>query len=302
MRKLFVFIVSAVLILMLVLPGCQKQVEKNISVGSKSFTEGYILGSMVSDLLENSGFTVDRKPGMQTFIIREALTTGQIDGYMEYTGTAYANFLKKTDVVRDPTQLFNAVKEGDIVNNIQWIAPMYSINDTYALAMKKNKVALYGTNLSQLAQYINAYPNTVTISVNHEFYDRADGFPAMASFYGLDVKKAIVKTLDLGIGYVALNSDEVDVTMVYSTDGLLKKYDLFVLDDDKSFFPIYNPAFSVRKEVLDKYPEITKILEPITNALTVDDMINLNYLVDVDGKDPAEVANKYLKDKGLIKQ
>lgn len=302
MRKLFIHVVSIVLISVLFLSGCQKPVEKNISIGSKSFTEGYILGSMVSDLLENSGFTVDRKAGMQTFIIKEALTTGQIDGYMEYTGTAYANFLKKTNVVRDPIELFNAVKEGDMENNIQRIAPMYSINDTYALAMKKNKIALYGTNLSQFAQYINAHPNTVTISVNHEFCDRADGFPAMASFYGLDVKKTIAKTLDLGIGYVALNSDEFGVTMVYSTDGLLKKYDFFVLDDDKSFFLIYNPAFSVRKKVLDKYPEITKILEPITNALTVDDMINLNYLVDVDGKDPAEVANQYLKDKGLIKQ
>jgi ABC-type proline/glycine betaine transport system substrate-binding protein len=100
---------------------------------------------------------------------------------------------------------------------------------------------------------------------------------------------------------VALDKGEVDVAMVYSTDGLLKKYNLYVLEDDLSFFPIYNPALCIRKEVLDKYPDIPKALEPLTKTLTTEDIINLNYLVDVEGKDHEAVAKTYLQEKGLIK-
>lgn len=281
--------------------GCRKE-AKNISVGSKSFTEGYVLGALVSEMLENAGFTVDRKPGMQTYLIREALTSKQIDMYMEYTGTAYSVFLKKTEVIRNPEQLFNEVKNEDLLNNsIDWVSPIFSINDTYALAVKQEKTSIYGNTLSDLANYINANPKKVTIAVNHEFYERPDGFPAMAKFYGMNVNNANIKTMDLGIGYVAIDSGDVDVAMVYSTDGLLKKYNLFVLEDNLNFFPIYNPALSIRKEVLDKFPEIPSILKPLGETLSTEDIIKLNYLVDVEGKDPNEIAKQYLKEKGLIK-
>lgn len=155
---------------------------------------------MTAELLEKAGFTVE-KPGMQKHLTREALTTEQIDAYMEYTGTAYAVFIKGTEVIRDPEALFNTVKEKDLSeNNIDWVSPMFSINDTYTLATTQEKGKLYGNDLNSLANYINNNPKKVTIAVNHEFYERPDGFNAMTQFYGLDVNKAILKTMDLGIG------------------------------------------------------------------------------------------------------
>jgi osmoprotectant transport system substrate-binding protein len=107
--------------------------------------------------------------------------------------------------------------------------------------------------------------------------------------------------MQAGLTYQALDNKQVDVAMVYSTDGLLRKFNLQVLTDDKSFFPIYNPALCIQKDVLAKYPEISTVLEPLTKTLTTEDITSLNYAVDVEGKAPADVANQYLKDNGLIK-
>ena len=300
MKKTLTVLLIVLLIVSLPLFGCGKKQEKTITLGSKSFTEGYILANLVSQLLQNNGFTVKENFGMQTYIIRKALLSKQLDAYVEYTGTAWSVHLGKKDIIRDPKTLFEAVKKADLrENDIDWIDPIY-FNDTYALAVKKADTAKYGTTLSSLAKYVNAHPNDVTFAIDHEFYQRPDGFPAMTKFYGMNIPKSKIKTMDIGITYVALDKGQVDVAMVYSTDGLLKKYNLAVLDDNKHFFPIYNPALSIRKEVLDKYPEIETILEPLTKTLTANDIINLNYLVDAEGKDPKDVAIQYLKDKGLL--
>lgn len=145
------------------------------------------------------------------------------------------------------------------------------------------------------------HPSGVLFAVNPEFYDRPDGFPALVKFYGMTVPAKQVKLMDAGITYQAVDSKQVDVAMAYSTDGLLRKFDLQVLTDDKTFFPIYNPALCIQKDVLAKYPEIPTILDPLTKTLTTDDIIGMNYAVDVQGKAPEDVANQYLKDKGLIK-
>jgi osmoprotectant transport system substrate-binding protein len=255
---------------------------------------------MVSQILQDNGFNVKENFGMNTYIIRKALLSKQIDAYVEYTGTGWAIHLNEKKVIRDPEQLFEAVKEEDLKkNSIVWI-DRFSFNDTYALAIRKSDVAKYGESLSSLARYVNAHPDETIFAIDHEFYQRPDGFPTMVSFYDMFVDKNQVKTMDIGITYMALSKGQVDVAMVYSTDGLIKKYNLYVLKDDKNFFPIYNPALTIREEVLKKYPEIEKILEPLSRTLTADDIINLNYSVDAEGKDPKNVAINYLKSKGLI--
>lgn len=283
--------------------GCAKKPEvKEITLGAKAFTEGYILGYLASNLLQENGFKVKENFGMQTFVIREALLNKQIDGYFEYTGTAWSAFFKKDYLIREPVELFNEVKKEDEKNGIVWINRI-DFNDTYALAIREEDKEKFGKNLSTLTDYVNKNPGKVKFAIDHEFYERPDGFDALAKFYGMKYSKSDIVTMDIGLTYPAIvdKTKGIDVAMVFSTDGQLKKYNLFVLEDDKNFFPIYNPAFSIRKEVFEKYPEIEKILEPLTKVLTTEDIINLNYQVDVLGKDEKEVAKDYLKSKGLIK-
>ncbi|MGB9843985.1 MAG: glycine betaine ABC transporter substrate-binding protein [Caldisericia bacterium] len=302
MKKVFLFLII-ISILSISFYGCSKKVEKkSITLGAKAFTEGYILGHLASILLSNDGFEVKENFGMQTFVIREALLSKQIDAYFEYSGTAWSAFFKKDYLIRDAAKLFDEVKKEDEKNGISWIDRI-DFNDTYALSIREEDKEKFGTNLSSLASYVNKNPGKVKFAIDHEFYERADGFDALAKFYGMNYSKNDIVTMDIGLTYPAIvdKTKGIDVAMVFSTDGQLKKYNLFVLEDDKNFFPIYNPGLSIRKEVLEKYPEIEKILEPLTKVLTTDDITNLNYQVDVLGKDEREVALEYLKSKGLIK-
>jgi len=289
------------LVATMALAGCAKPGTKTITMASKDFTEGYVLTSLVVGVLRNAGFTVNEKAGMKTLIIRTALTSKQIDAYVEFTGTAWTTHLKKTDIIRDPGALFEAVKQADLAaNGIDWVSRI-DFNDTYALAVRKADAAKFVNTLSGLADYVKNYPSGVLFAVNPEFYERPDGFPALTKFYGMTIPSKQVKIMQAGLTYQALDNKQVDVAMVYSTDGLLRKFNLQVLTDDKSFFPIYNPALCIQKDVLAKYPEISTVLEPLTKTLTTEDITSLNYAVDVEGKAPADVANQYLKDNGLIK-
>jgi osmoprotectant transport system substrate-binding protein len=301
MHRFSCVLLVALLVLTSALAGCSKSGAKTITIASKDFTEGYVLTALVVPLLANAGFTVNEKAGMTTVIIRTALTSKQIDAYIEFTGTAWTTHLKKTDVIRDPVQLFDAVKQADLAaNGIDWVSRI-DFNDTYALAIRKADVAKFGSTISSLATYVKQHPAGALFAINPEFFDRPDGFPALAKFYGMTIPTKQVKIMNAGLTYQALNNNQVDVAMAYSTDGLLKKFDLQVLTDDKSFFPIYNPALCIQKDVLARYPEIPTILEPLTKTLTTEDIIGMNYAVDVESKAPKDVAAQYLKDKGLLK-
>ncbi|MCE5193093.1 MAG: glycine betaine ABC transporter substrate-binding protein [Candidatus Cryosericum sp.] len=301
MRRISCILLVVLFVLTAALTGCSTPQAKTITIASKDFTEGYVLTGLVVPLLKNAGFTVNEKAGMKTLIIRTALTSKQIDAYVEFTGTAWTTHLKKTDIIRDPVQLFNAVKEADLAGNgIDWVSRI-DFNDTYALAVRKADAGKFGDSISSLAAYVKQHPNGVLFAVNPEFYERPDGFSSLTAYYGMTIPARQVKLMDAGITYQALDDKQVDVAMVYSTDGLLRKFDLQVLTDDKSFFPIYNPALCIQKDVLAKYPEIPTILEPLTKTLTTEDIISMNYEVDVEGKDPRDVANQYLKDKGLLR-
>jgi osmoprotectant transport system substrate-binding protein len=301
MRRVSCAMLVLLLVATIALTGCAKPEAKTITIASKDFTEGYVLTALVVGLLRNAGFTVNEKAGMKTLIIRTALTSKQIDAYVEFTGTAWTTHLKKTDIVRDPVKLFEAVKQADLTaNGIDWVSRI-DFNDTYALAVRKADAAKFGGSISSLAAYVAQNPKGVLFAVNPEFYERPDGFPALTKFYGMSIPSSRVKLMDAGITYQALDNKQVDVAMAYSTDGLLRKFDLQVLEDDKSFFPVYNPALCIQKDVLAKYPEIPTVLAPLTEKLTTEDITSLNYAVDVEGKSPNVVAEQYLKDKGLIK-
>jgi len=270
-----------------------------IHVGAKNFTEQYILGHMIVKLLENADYDVNATMGTGSTVTRKALETGQTDLYPEYTGTAWMLYLKHDSVITDPEELYQKVKKEDLEKNgIVWLDPS-KVNNTYAMAITQEATDTIGTSLSDLAAYVNENPEKVVFGINQEFYERSDGFFAMAEHYGMEIDRDQVRAMDTGLTFEAIERGQVDVTMVFATDGKIKKYNLFVLEDDKQFFPVYSLAVCVRKDVLDKHPDLEEILAPITE-LTDDVMQELNYRVDVQGLPEEMVAEEYLKEKGLI--
>ena len=253
-------------------------------------------------MLQENGFQVEEKFGTAAAITRAGLISNQIDLMPDYTGTASAVYFKYPEKINDPVKLYEMVKKDDLEqNNMVWLGRT-SFNNTYALAVKKTMIDAMGISISSLSEYVNKDPQKVLIAVNHTFYEREkDGIFAMAEAYGMNILRKNVKAMDTGLTYDAIDRDQVDVAMVFGTDAKLRKFDLLVLEDDKNFFPIYNISIVVNKDVLDKYPEIEKILLPITQLIDTDTMINLNYEVDGKGKPARMVAEEFLKEKGLIK-
>lgn len=273
--------------------------QKKITVGAKNFTEQYILGNMLSILLEENGFQVSEKMGTGSAITREGLVSGQTDLYPEYTGTAWLVYLgHEEEVITIPEELYQKVKKEDLEkNNIVWLERS-DINNTYAIALTKEQSEEIGTTLSDLAKYVNEHHDLVW-GIDHEFAERADGLPGLAKHYGMKIEEENIKTMDPGLTYEPLARGQTDITMVFATDGKIKKYNLVVLEDDKNFFPVYNLCVTVRKDVLEKYPEIEEIAKPISE-LTNEVMQELNYQVDVTGLPERLVAKNYLYENGYL--
>ena len=301
MKKILNITILTLLIILLFNSAIFSQTGKKITVGCKDFTEQYVLGDIIAQLLQYNGFQVTDKFGMAAAIARSALVNKQIDILPDYTGTAWGTYFRSDEKINDPVELYERVKQEDLEkNDMVWMGRT-SFNNTYALAIKNDRVDSIGTTISDLAEYVNQNSGNVTFAVNPTFYQReADGFFPMAREYGMNVIKNNVKPMDTGLTYNAVSRDQVDVAMVFGTDAKLRSFDLFVLEDDKQFFPIYNISIVVRKEILDKYPEIESILEPITKIIDTETMINLNYEVDGNGKPSKMVAVDFLKDQGLI--
>ena len=276
-----------------------------VNVASKGFTEQVILGKIMVNLLKDRGIPVkDRTSLGGTNVNREALEQGQIDVYMEYTGTAWLNFFKKTEVVRDSMGLFEKVKAIDAKKGLVWLTPA-KFNNTYAIVMPAKKADEFRIKtLSDWAAWIKKNPGKMTVAVNAEFYSRADGFKGMMAYYGLtfgkDIPDSDVKKMETPLCKKAVRDGQALCGMAFATDGEIKAYDQMVLGDDKSYFPIYNPAPVIRKAVLDQYPEIKFILGEIGESLDTATMTRLNYRVNVNGEKPAWVAKSWLKGVGLI--
>lgn len=302
LRKLMFSLLAVVLVFSFVagVAPVQSFGADKITVGAKNFTEQYIVGEMYALLLKDNGFKVSTRMGTGSAVTREALETGQTDLYPEYTGTAWLVYFGEDEIIRDPEVLYEKVKKRDLEENgIVWL-DMAPLNNTYALAIRKSDKDKFGTSISELATYINEHPKEVRIGIDQEFYARPDGLPALAEKYGMKVEKRNFKIMDVGLTYEAIARDQIDVAMTFATDGKIPKYDLLVLNDDKNFFPVYNLCPTVRKEVLDKHPEIADIFRPVMSVLDDATMQQLNYEVDVEGKPARMVAELFLKERGFI--
>ncbi|MEV6172844.1 glycine betaine ABC transporter substrate-binding protein [Streptomyces sp. NPDC051954] len=275
----------------------------NLTVTSKEFTEQLILGAIMGIAWEAAGAEVLDRTGIQGSIgAREAVKSGDADGMYEYTGTAWITYLGNSKPISDPEQQWEAVREADAKNGLTWLPPA-SLNNTYALAMNQANFKKYGTKtLSEVAALAKSDPGAVTLCVESEFANRADGLPGMQKAYGMDVAASNITQMDTGIIYTQAAKGSCTYGEVFTTDGRIKSMNLVVMADDKKFFPNYNAAPEINTKALKKHPAIAKVLDPITKRLDNAVAQELNAKVDVDGEDPHQVALDWLKEEGFVKE
>lgn len=280
-------------------PKAGEPVKKpTITVGSKEFTEQRIMGNMIAELLKANGYTVNDKIGLGgTMVVAKALQSGDIDVYVEYTGTGLLTVLKHA-LIPNPDENYNYVKdEYKKQFNLAWLGRI-GFNNTYTMSMKADKAKELGiSSISDLA----TKGGDLRFGSGMEFLSRADGLPAISKVYGYNPKKENTKAMDLGLVYQAIDAGQVDIIQATSTDARILKFGLVNLKDDKNFFPAYDAAPVVRQQVLDKNPEIADILNKLTGKISDKAMQELNSKVDIDKKDPNQVAKDFLVSKGLIK-
>ena len=269
-----------------------------ITIGSKDFTEEFIVAEMYAQMLENAGFTVNRKLNLGgTPIAQAAIVKGDIDLYPEYTSTGLMTVLKMP-AMQDPTAIYNTVNTGyEAQFQLTWLKPS-PFNDTQALAMTQATADKYGIKTySDLA----TKADQLVLGGPAEFLSREDGLPGLQKAYG-GFKFKDTKQLGTGsLRYQALLDGQIDVVVAFGTDGQINGDHLALLKDDKSFYPIYQVAPVVRQDTLQKYPQIGAVLNKLAPYLTDSVMSGLNWQVDGPAKlEPAAVAKAFLQQNGLL--
>lgn len=278
--------------------------EKKIALGGKNFTEQYILCELAGILLKKNGFDVKMRTGVGSTVARQSLENGQIDLYYEYTGTSYIIYHRQNDkkVMTDRDECYNWVKTADEALGLIWLEPV-QFNNAYTLLMRKDQAKSLGIkNISDLGNYINKNRKKLVFGVGAEFWERPDGFKPLMKQYGFSIPYNRLKVMDDGLVYKALKDKHVDVSVGFATDGRITAFGFIALDDDRSYFPTYNPAPVARKPVLDNHPEIREILRPVSEKLTTEEMRKLNALVDIDHREINEAARDWLEKQGIINQ
>ena len=270
--------------------------DKTINIATKPMTEGYILGQMLTELIEQD---TDLKVNMTTGVgggtsnIQPAMVKGEFDLYPEYTGTSWEAVLKKEDSY-DESKFDELQKEYKEKYNLEYVN-LYGFNNTYGLAVNKDIAEKY--NLKTYSD-LAAVSNNLIFGAEYDFFEREDGYKELQKVYNVDFKKKI--DMDIGLKYQAMKDKKIDVMVIFTTDGQLAISDVVVLEDDKKMYPSYRAGTVVRSEILSEYPELKVVLEKLNNILDDKTMADLNYQVESEGKKPEDVAREYLQEKGLL--
>jgi len=317
MRKVIIVGLAIIMSLGLGITGCAGEAEvKEVTVGNKNFTEEYVVGQMMKQVLEENGFKVNLVSDLSTMALREGMEAGDIDISADYTGTAWMVHLGNAyEPGVDNNELYQMVKEEEKDEGFIWLDPMWN-NNTYAFAAwpefaQENNL----TTLSDLATLYEAGDVTFEMFLDFEFSTRPDGLPGLEEHYGFKVPEDSLKTAAPGASLLALENKQTDISMVFGTDSLIAKLGWYIFQDDKAFFPPYDLTPYVRAEVLDKYPEIEDILNEMvatfpgggksaTPAIVGQGQMawqELNARVDIDKLEPDEAAREYLLEHGLVK-
>jgi osmoprotectant transport system substrate-binding protein len=279
-----------------------------IIVGSKIDTEGALLGNMIALVLEHDGFdVVDRIQTGATSVVRQAIISGEIDIYPEYTGNGFYLFSGETeaDVWKQPQSAYEAVKKLDEdANNIIWLTPAPA-NNTWAIAVtgelaENNDLS----TMDDLAQYISS-GGDIKLAGSEEFVSSPAALPAFEDGYGFSLDENQLVVFSSGNTAVteqaaARGTDGVNASMAYGTDGQLAALGLVVMKDTKGIQPVYEPAPIIRGEMLDAHPEIADLLEPVFQSLSLETLQSLNGRIAVNGEDPRSVAQDHLSQQGFL--
>jgi osmoprotectant transport system substrate-binding protein len=306
MNFLFKTLIAAVVTLVLAVPPLQA--ADKVVVASKIDTEGALLGNMIILMLEKGGIATDNRTEFgPTPMVRKAIAAGQIDIYPEYTGNGAFFFdLADDPIWKDPSKGYRKVKELDLeVNSVVWLTPAPA-NNTWAIAGRKDVVEKNRVyTLDDFARFVNE-GGRVKLAGSEEFVSSAAALPAFQDAYGFSLRKDQLLTLSGGNTAqtekaAAQGVNGVNFAMAYGTDGQLAALGLIILEDTKGVQPVYEPTPIVRKEILDKNPEIETILKPVFESLDLLTLQTLNARIQVEGLDAKEVAMGYLKEKGFLK-
>ena len=276
----------------------------DISVGSKEFTEQLILGQIAVQALQAAGAKVeDRTNLVGTPVVRGALTSGEIDMYWEYTGTAWLGPLKNTNPVAGEQAQFDAVKKADEANGITWFA-MAGANNAYAIAANPDAAKEFNVStISDWARLAQQNPQAATLCTAAEFPTRNDGLPAVEKAYGFDLPDANVAVLDFGLVYTSVAARKpCNFAVVFGTDAQVLANKLVVLKDDKQALATYNVAVSMRNATYQAHAaQYEAIFGAIAKQLTTQRATELNSKVDIDGETPEDVAKEFLGQSGITR-
>ncbi|MBM7703103.1 ABC transporter permease/substrate-binding protein [Metabacillus iocasae] len=293
------FTLATVLVLLLASPfAFMKATEPDVVIGGKIGAEPDVLINMYKLLIEEeTDLKVGLKPSLgKTTFVYQALQSGEIDIYPEFTGTVIVTHMKEQAVSNDAREVYEQAKKGmkeqfDLV----YLEPM-QFNNTYALAIPN---AFAEQKNVQTISDLQGVVNEMKVGFTLEFKDREDGYVGIQKQYGLRFNN--LQTMEPKLRYRAIETGDINLIDAYSTDAEVKQFNLKVLEDDQNLFPPYQGAPLLRSDTLKEYPEIEDALNKLANQITDDEMRDMNYQVNVEGRTAADVAKEYLSAKGLVK-
>ena len=286
------------------LSGTQKTAQ--FTVGSEGFTEQQVFGAITARALEAADATVIDRTGLGgNEEVRQALLDEEIDLSWEYTATGWLVHLGETRSIPDPQELYEAVSRQDLEeNNIRWLEPAPG-NDTYAIAASgRTRQDLGVETISDLGRLVEERPEEATLCFNNEdgFRTRFDGLPGMERAYGFQFPEDNLIEVSLDAVYGAAADAQIcNFGVVFTTSGFIREEKLGLLEDDKSFFAVYNPSLTMRADTLENYPQLEELFAPIAEKLDTETLRELNYAVDVEGETPKAVAEGWLRENGFIR-
>jgi osmoprotectant transport system permease protein len=265
--------------------------SRRVAVGSKDFTEQVILGELVAQVIESrAGVPVERKFELGGDLCHRAMLSGELDAYVEYTGTAYLAILKH-QLLTDPAEVYRQVKDEYRSRwGIEWLDPL-GFNDTFAILIRGDDARRL--NIKSISEAARYSPNW-RAAFGQDFMSREDGYPGLAKAYGLRFKEP-PREMDLSLTYRALAGGQVDLIAGNSTDGLIDKLGLYQLEDDRHYFPPYQAAALVRSDTLTQHPEIQAAVSSLAGKLTDAEMRRLNYAVDGEHRAAKDVVREFLE-------
>lgn len=259
-----------------------------VTIGSKDFTESILLAEMVAQMLEARGVSVERRFELGGNLPHDALNSGTLDLYPEYTGTAYTAILHHAPIT-DPRAVYAQVKQEYADKFNVDVSPSLGFENTFAILVRGADARQFNLKtISDAAPYASKW----RAGFGQDFMSREDGYPGFSKAYGL--KFTEVREMDLSLTYIALSSRQVDLIAGNSTEGRIATMDLFQLADDRHYFPPYEAVYLVRRDTLARVPALREVLDKLANSISTDDMRRLNYEVDGNRRDPKEVIKEWL--------